>query len=124
MTATVTHAYKFAHHANVPSVPPQTEMTRLCDKAFGDEPLTREEMDVLGHRLRESGHVYKLAGWCWPLYKAKQMRRFLVTFRHNEGVFYTHYAPDRKSLRKTLEGSKVLEILAVRNPHHPRKAKE
>lgn len=127
MTTAARNSYKFTHHENVPDVPPETETTRLFDKAFGDEPLTREEMDAIAERMYGTsgcGSDYKLAGWCWPLFRAKQISRFLVGWKYNSGRFYTYYAPDRKSLRKAISSAGPCEIRKVNNPHHPRKAKE
>lgn len=127
MTTATRNAYKFAHHANVKDVPPENEITRLFDKAFGDEPLTREEMDAIAERMHGTfgcGNLYKSAGWCWPLYRAKQMQRLLVTRKYDDGRFHTYYAPDRESLKKAIAGSGLREIIKVRNPHHPRKAKQ
>lgn len=113
------NAYKFAHHANVKDTPPDNEVTRLFDKAFGDEPLTEEEADTITMRLYgvmgAGGSDYKLAGWCWPMYQAKQMKRILVAFKYERGTFRTYYAPNKKALRKALKscGSGIAEMIVV-----------
>lgn len=99
------NAYKFAHHDRVPAEPP--EVDPAIDKAFGDDPLTREEKDRLARicfgLFGAGSAIYRRGGWAWPLWLAKQIRRILVREPH-EGVWRTYYAPDKTSLRRALSG--------------------
>lgn len=109
------NAYKFAFHANVPAQPPETENTKLLDKAFGDEPLTREEKDRIAQVLYgifgANGPSYRLSGWCWPMSQAKQVKRILVSNRHEPDRFRAYYAPDKSSLRKAIKVDSPKEMI-------------
>jgi len=107
------NAYKFVAWDVPPT--PDNATTRLMDKAFGDEPLTREEKDRIAERLYglfgAGGSTHKLGGWAWPMARAKQVRRILVRHK-NDSVFRECYAPDKSSLRKALPT--VAEMIYVR----------
>lgn len=108
------HCYQFAFHSNVPKTPPKNEITELLDKAFTDEPLTRQEKDRIAEILYglfgANSSTYKLAGWAWPMAYARQIRRILVKFRYGPWVEY--YAPDKTSLRRALpDQSQIVEMV-------------
>lgn len=79
----------------------------LLDKAFGVMPLTRAEKDRIAEIMYgvfgAQNSTYKLSGWGWPMYLAKQqIRRILVSFTYEPNNYRTYYAPDKTSLRKVL----------------------
>lgn len=102
----MSHAYKFAKHANVPETPPDTERTRLLERAFDPTAvLTRDEKDKL---VFTSECEYKQAGWCWPMWHAPHLRRILVNYEFHGWQEY--YAPDKTAVRKSL-GHRVVEMI-------------
>ncbi len=109
----MSNAYRFSNFDRVPVQPPTGWQITLLEKAFGDDPLTREEKDQIANILYgtfgSQSSDYKLSGWCWPMSRARQMRRILVSFRYERGTFRTYYAPDKTSLRAVL--SDVAEMV-------------
>lgn len=107
MTATETRqCYRFVNHRNVPENPPETTITKVLDKAFTDDPLTNDEKILVCKTLYglfgTNSSVYKIAGWAWPMYHAKQMRAILVSFEHDESTYRAYSAPDKLSLLSAL----------------------
>ena len=105
-TQTPSNAVQFAFNANVNKIPPVNDWTILLDKAFTDEPLSREEKnkiaDILWGTFGAQSSCYKSMGWMWDMSEAKQVKRILVSFTYDTGVFRTYYAPDKTSLRSVL----------------------
>lgn len=110
------NCYQFSFHSNVSKTPPKNEITELLDKAFTDEPLTRQEKDRIAEipygLFGANSSTYKLVGWAWPMAKARQMRRVLVKFRHDPGCWIEYWAPDKTSLRRALpDHSQIVEMV-------------
>ena len=104
-----TYAYVFSSCASKEK--PDTEITRLLEKAMRYERLTRQEKDriaeILYGTFGSHGSAYRLAGWVW--YMASYLNRILVRFEH-DSEFYPYYAPDKTSLRRALYG-KIAEMI-------------
>lgn len=105
------NCYKFSSTAT--PVPPETDITRLLDKAFTKELLTQQEKVDVARALfgvfGAHGDTYRLAGWAWPMRTAPQFRRILVAFDHNPDEFRAFYAPNKSSLRLALSTSDEIE---------------
>jgi hypothetical protein len=90
---------------------PETDNTRLLEKVWSKVPLSREEKDrvasILYGTFSSHTSTYKLMGWAWVM--SYSLKRILVSFTYDEGVFRTFYAPDKTSLRKVL--SSVAEMI-------------
>ena len=105
-------AYKFVPTAT--ATKPDTNITRLLEKALKRERLSREEKDwiasLLYGILGSNGHTYRLSGWAW--YMADCLPRILVHFVWSDG-FHISYAPDKTSLRKSLTrtNGQIVEML-------------
>lgn len=95
----------------------------LLDKAFEDEPLTRQEKDsiasILYGTFSSYSYLVRQAGWQWNMAQAKQIRRILVSFTYDRSRFNTFYAPDKTSLKKVLPS--VAEMVY---PDEPKAQKE
>lgn len=91
-------AYKFASTAT--ATKPDTDRTRLLEKAIRMEKLSREEKDRIGYFSNDA--TYRLAGWAW--YMADCLPRILVSNTWRPQQFDAYYAPDKTSLRKALRG--------------------
>lgn len=83
---------------------PDTDITRLLEKAQDGDNLTRDERDRIAGLLYglfgSHSSTYKLHGWAWDMHT--YLRRILVRFNYDGGRFETYYAPDKTSLRKAL----------------------
>lgn len=111
-----THAYKFAHHDNVPTEPPDGSRADTAESAWSETPLTRDQKDALANLLwgtfGSHRSEYREAGWAWPLRSAPRMVRILVRFP-NESTFQAYYAPDKTSLRRALYGAAKAEMIVA-----------
>jgi len=103
------HAYKFSKIAR--DTKPDTNTTSLLEKAQDGKALTREEKDKITNILYGTcgaqSSTYKLLGWAWPMHET--LKRILVAFDYEPGIFHTYYAPDKTSLRRTL--SSISEMI-------------
>ena len=105
------NVYKFSKTAKeaktAKETKPDTDTTRLLEKAQDGKALTREEKDKIANILYGTfgaqSSTYKLRGWAWPMHET--LKRILVSFDYEPGIFHTYYAPDKTSLRKALSGS-------------------
>lgn len=102
--------YQFAKYEDGRTdVKPDTEITRLLERAASGARLARTEKDrvasVLYGLFGSQSSTYKLGGWAWPM--GACLPRFLVKLRHYGWV--ERYAPDKTSLRRAVRG--VLEIV-------------
>ena len=100
-------AYQFSNWGVPPK--PDTEHTRLLEKAFTDEPLADEEKDQMPV-FRANGDGYKLGGWQWLMTRAKQLRRILVNTSHYG--WQEFYAVSKTHLRRKESG--ILEMVYVK----------
>jgi hypothetical protein len=99
------------HFANweVPEKP-DTEYTRLLEKAFTDVPLTAEEKDRMP--AFSAGSSYKLSGWEWMMTSAKQLRRILAKVEHYGWQEY--YAVSKTHLRRKVKGIQEMAYIKRR----------
>lgn len=97
-------AYQFSEWEVPPK--PDTEMTRLLEKAHTDVPLTAEEKEKMPVFQAEDA-AYRLGGWCWPMHSTKQLRRILARIQYYGWQEY--YAVSKTHLRRKRNG--VLEMI-------------
>lgn len=94
-------AYKFSGCAR--DEKPDTDLTRLLEKAQSGASLPRDEKDRIANALYglfgSHSATYKLAGWAWSM--SGCLRRILVRFNW-DNTFHPYYAPDKTALRKAL----------------------
>lgn len=109
------NCYRFSPNAT--ANPPEGNHIDLLDKAFTDQPLTREEKDGIADWLYGTfgahGPTYKLSGWAWPMAQARQLRRVLVSFKDSPDTFHAYFVPDKTSLRRALNRSDIVEMLYI-----------
>lgn len=91
---------------------PNTEYTRLLEKAFTDEPLTAEEKEKMP-AFSANGEGYKLGGWQWLMTSAKQLRRILAKTRYHG--WQEFYAVSKTHLRRKESG--ILEMVYIKRRH-------
>lgn len=105
-------AYKFSNTAT--DTKPNTETTRLLEKAMSGSVLSRKEKDKVAEALYglfgAQGPTYELHGWAWPM--RIHLARTLVSFSYEPMLFHIYYAPDKTSLRKCLvDKHYILEMI-------------
>lgn len=81
---------------------PDTDTTRLLEKAMDGAELTRQEKDKIAdicYGIFGSQFAgYRLAGWQWDLRHC--LNKYVV--ESSFGDLHYYYAPDKTSLRKAL----------------------
>jgi hypothetical protein len=108
------NCYRFSDCAT--EAPPNNQITSLLDKAFSDEKLTRADKNRMAEILYGSStmqsSIYRLAGWAWPMFLAKQFREIVVQDRYS-GQWRSYWAPDKTALRSVL-GNRRMAYLQTR----------
>lgn len=102
-------AYQFSNWDVPPK--PDTEMTRLMEKAHTDEPLTADEKDRMPI-FGADGEGYKLGGWRWRMTTAKQLRRILAYVQYYG--WQEFYAVSKTHLRRKRNGIKEMVYIKQR----------